>query len=87
MSGGGLHILRLGGYYRDYAHDLDIYGTYSKIVNAYVANICIDENDNVTVHTISGVLTCKDRPWAEVPERLENGFYIINGKKAIVRKH
>jgi len=65
------------------AYDLDIYGTYSYISG--VSSIIIDKDEEVTVYTVTGILICKAKKWAEVADRLEKGAYIINGLKVIIR--
>ncbi len=43
-----------------------------------------DENGNVTVYTVDGKVVLNNVPAAEL-RNLENGIYIINGKKTIVK--
>lgn len=66
------------------AYDLDIYGTYSDLSS--IASIYIDNNENVTIYSVSGMLICKDMNWSEIADKLENGLYIINGHKVIIKR-
>jgi len=66
------------------AHDLDIHGTYSEISS--VTSIALDKDDYVTVFTITGTLICQNKKWSEIVENLEEGIYIINRNKVIIRR-
>ena len=66
------------------AHDLDIHGTYS--AKSYLESIFSNDNNIVTICTISGQILYKNATLTEVIDRLENGIYIINGKKILIRK-
>ena len=66
------------------AYDLDIYGTYTS--TSSIANIQIDDNERVVIYTLSGFVIYKNVLWHEVQSKLENGLYIINGTKYLIRR-
>ena len=66
------------------AYDLDIYGTYTS--TSSIADIQIDDNERVVIYTLSGFVICKNVLWHEVQSKLENGLYIINGTKYLIRR-
>lgn len=66
------------------AHDVDLYGTYSKDPLSGV-DFNFDSDSVVTVYTLSGILVYKDRKWSEVADTLAKGIYIVSGKKVIIR--
>lgn len=66
------------------AHDVHIYGTYSPINS--VESIEIDDNAAVTVVSITGQTLYRNAVWSEVKDKLENGLYIVNGVKYLIRK-
>lgn len=63
------------------AHDLDIHGTFTTAV----ASIMIDNDEKVTIYSMSGLIICMDKKWEEIAGKLESGAYIINGQKVIIR--
>jgi len=66
------------------AHDLDIHGTYSQMSS--ITSIVNDKDEYVTIFTITGTLVCKNKKWSDIVDRLENGVYIINRNKVIIRR-
>ena len=66
------------------AHDVEIHGIYSLISS--ITTITIDKGSKVTVCSLSGNILYRDITWADVEHRLENGLYIINGEKVLIKK-
>lgn len=66
------------------AYDLDIYGSYS--VETGVDLTFIDKDDVVSIHSLAGFLICKGKRWSEIAGKIENGEYVINGRKVVIRK-
>ena len=65
------------------AHDVALYGSYSKDPLSGV-DFTIDGDSVVTVCTLSGTVVYKDRKWSEVVDKLAEGIYIVSGKKVII---
>ena len=66
------------------AYDLNIYGTYS-LINA-VALVGLDDDCEVRVCDINGLVIFSAIIWEEAKEKLTTGLYFINGKKYLIRK-
>ncbi len=66
------------------AHDVEIHGTYSPISS--ITTIMIDKGSKVTVHSLGGYILYRDISWDDVEHRLEDGLYIINGEKVLIKK-
>ena len=66
------------------AHDVDIYGNYSKDSTSGV-DFNFAGDSVVTVYTLSGILICKDKKWSEIADTLAKGIYIVSGKKVIIK--
>ena len=66
------------------AYDLNIYGTYS-LINA-VALVGLDDDCEVRVCDINGLVIFSAIIWEEAKEKLTSGLYFINGKKYLIRK-
>ncbi len=65
------------------SHDVEIHGTTS--VYSGLSSIFADEDTLFTVYNIRGVLLMKDVTLQEASKKLTGGFYIINGRKVMIR--
>ena len=76
--------MRAGAFTLDGAFESPEVNCAYKVTSA-VAGIIADENGLFTVYNMAGVLILKDAPAAEL-NSLNNGLYIVNGKKVLWTK-
>lgn len=65
------------------AHDVDIYGCYSK--TSGVSRVDFDDKMEVTVFDIKGNILYRNKIWRSVKDTLSDGIYIVNGVKHLIK--
>lgn len=65
------------------AHDVEIYGSYSK--TSGVSRVDLYDDMEVAVFDMNGHILYRNKVWRCVKDKLSDGIYIINGLKVVVK--